>query len=258
MRVTTWNVNSIRSRLERVTDWLGRREPDVVGLQEIKVTDDLFPRDAFESLGYHVETFGQKTYNGVALISKSPPTDLACGFPEGQDDQARLIAGRFDGTAVVNVYVPNGQDVESEKFPYKLGWLAKLRTFLDGWASPDEPLLLMGDFNIAPDERDLYDPEGWRGKVHFHPDEHKALAHIQAWGLRDLFRDHHEDAGLYSWWDYRQLAFPKNRGLRIDLILGTEAAAARCQGVVIERDERKGKKPSDHAPVTAFLDEPVG
>ncbi len=256
MRLTTWNVNSIRTRLDRVLDWLGRREPDVLGLQEIKVTDEVFPRAEIEALGYHVETFGQKTYNGVAFISKAPPTDLVRGFGESDEEQRRLIAGRFDGVAVVCVYVPNGQDVESDKFAYKLAWLEKLRAFLDGWASPDEPLLLMGDFNIAPDERDLYDPEGWRGKVHFHPDEHAALGRIQDWGLADLFRAHEEGAGMYSWWDYRQLAFPKNRGLRIDLILGTEAARARCEGVVIERAERKGKKPSDHVPVTAFLDEP--
>ena len=257
MQVTTWNVNSIRSRLERVLDWIERRRPDVLGLQEIKVADDVFPRTAFEDLGYHVETFGQKTYNGVALVTKSPPQDLVRGFGEGDEEQRRLIAARVDGVAVVCVYVPNGQDVESEKFPYKLAWLEKLRAFLDDWASPDEPLLLMGDFNIAPDERDLYDPEGWRGKVHFHPDEHAALARLRSFGLRDLFRDHEDAAGIYSWWDYRQLAFPKNRGMRIDLILGTEAAARRCQGVLIERQERKGKKPSDHAPVTAFLDEPA-
>ena len=258
MKITTWNVNSIKVREDRVLDWLGRREVDVLGLQELKTTDDKFPRENLEGAGYHAEVYGQPTYNGVALLSKEAPADVVRGFGE-EDEQARLIAGRYGDVKVVCVYVPNGQAVDSPKFPYKLDWLTKLGAFLESWASPDEALLLIGDFNIAPDERDVWDPDLWKGKVHFHPKEHAALDALKAWGLRDLFREHVEEAGRYSWWDYRQLAFPKNKGLRIDLILGTEAAAKRCTGVVMERDERKKRdtgKPSDHIPVTAFLDEP--
>ncbi|MHC5009479.1 MAG: exodeoxyribonuclease III [Planctomycetota bacterium] len=255
MKITTWNVNSIRSRLERVLDWMERRRPDVLCLQETKVTDDVFPRDAFEALGYHVEAHGQKTYNGVALISRRPLTDVVRGLGDDPDHQRRLIAATAGDVRVVCVYVPNGEAVDSPKFAYKLEWLGELRRFLDAWTSPEESVLVLGDFNVAPDDRDVHDPEAWRGHVLFHPREHAALAEVCGWGLEDLFRKHEDGAGFYTWWDYRQLAFPKNAGLRIDLVLGTPAAAARCEAVRIERDERKGKKPSDHAPVTAYLDE---
>jgi exodeoxyribonuclease-3 len=252
VKIITWNVNSIRSRLERALALLERHQPDVLCLQETKVQDEIFPRADFESAGYHVELHGQKTYNGVALISKEPAEDVARGFPgDGEDAQARLIAGTFAGVRVIDVYVPNGQDVESEKFPYKLGWLKQLHDEIAAAHTPDDPVVLLGDFNIAPDERDLYDPEAFRGRIHFHPKEHEALARLSAWGFEDLFRAHHEEAGFYSWWDYRQLGFPKNRGLRIDLVLGTPPMRARCTGCEIDREERKGKKPSDHAPVIA-------
>lgn len=256
MKITTWNVNSIRSRLERALAWLDRREPDVVALQETKVVDEVFPREPFEERGYHVETFGQKTYNGVALLSKHPLQDVVRGFGDDPDEERRLIAATVEGVKVVDVYVPNGKEVESPKFPFKLGWLDRLSAFLADYASSDEPLLLLGDFNIAPEDRDVHDPDAWRGKVLFHPKEHEALAKIQdTLGLTDLFRQHEDGDGLFTWWDYRQLGFPRNAGLRIDLLLGTASLAGRCEAVLIERDERKGKKPSDHAPVTGYFDE---
>lgn len=254
MKIASWNVNSIRSRHDRVVSWLERHEPDVLALQETKVVDDQFPREAIEAAGYHIALFGQKTYNGVALLSREPAQNVVCGFPDDDDDaQRRLIAGTFGGIRVVDVYVPNGQSVESDKFPFKLGWLERLRSFLDGTPATED-LVLLGDFNIAPDQRDVHDPDAFRGQVHFHPKEHEALAHIQAWGLHDLFRLHHEEGGRYSWWDYRRLGFPRNAGLRIDLILGSASLRERCSACEIDRDERKGAKPSDHAPVWATFD----
>ena len=254
MKITTWNVNSIRARLERVLDWLDRRQPDVAALQETKVVDEAFPRAAFEERGYHVETYGQKTYNGVALISREPPTEVVMGFGD-PEEQRRMMAAVVDGVRVVNVYVPNGQAVDSPKYPYKLEWLGKLRTFLDDWAPHDEPVLVLGDFNVAPTDLDVHDPEVWKDKVLCSEPERDALARVCGWGLLDLFREHDEEAGRYTWWDFRTLGFQRDAGLRIDLVLGSEAAAERCRDVVIERDERKGQKPSDHAPVTAWLDE---
>ncbi len=254
MKVCTWNVNSIRSRLERILAWTRREEPDLLCFQEIKTTDELFPAAPFTELGYHVETWGQPTYNGVAILSRTRLADVTRGLPgDGPEAQRRLIAATVKGVRIINVYVPNGQSPESDKFLFKLEWLGRLRDWLDATASPSEPLLLLGDFNIAPDERDVHDPERWRGKVHFHPKEHEALARITAWGLFDLFRKHHTEGGFYSWWDYRQLAFPKNHGLRIDLVLGTAPMLDRCKGSTIHRDERKGEGPSDHVPVVVEI-----
>jgi exodeoxyribonuclease-3 len=255
MKIATWNVNSIRSRVERVAAWTERERPDVLCFQEIKTTDDGFPFDVFADLGYEAEVFGQKTYNGVAILSRLPMTKVVRNLP-GDEPEAprRLIAATIDKVRIVNVYVPNGQSPESEKFVYKMDWLARLRAFLDETAKPGGSLVLLGDFNIAPEERDVRYPDLWRGHIHFHPKEHAALARITSWGLYDLLRKHHEEGGLYSWWDYRQLAFQKNNGLRIDLILGTKRMLNRCTGVEIHRDERKGESPSDHVPVVAEFD----
>ncbi|HYX24680.1 MAG TPA: exodeoxyribonuclease III [Thermoanaerobaculia bacterium] len=252
MKIATWNVNSIRSRVERVAAWTERERPDVLCFQEIKTTDDLFPLEPFADLGYRAEVFGQKTYNGVAILTRKPLTKVVRNLPDDPPDAPRrLLAGTVDRVRIVNVYVPNGQSPESDKFVYKLDWLARLRSFLADSASPKDPLVLLGDFNIAPEERDVRYPDLWRGHVHFHPREHEALARITSWGLHDLLRKHHEEGGLYSWWDYRQLAFQKNNGLRIDLVLGTAPMLKRCKGVTIHRDERKGESPSDHVPVVA-------
>jgi exodeoxyribonuclease III len=255
MKIATWNVNSIRSRIERVADWTAREKPDVLCLQEIKTTDDGFPLDVFAGLGYQAEVFGQKTYNGVAILSREPMTKVVRNLPDDEPEAPRrLIAATIGKIRVVNVYVPNGQSPESEKFVYKMDWLARLRAFLDAAAKPGGSLILLGDFNIAPEERDVRYIDLWRGHVHFHPKEHEALARITSWGLHDLLRKHHEETGLYSWWDYRQLAFQKNNGLRIDLILGTKPVLKRCAGVEIHRDERKGESPSDHVPVVAEIE----
>jgi exodeoxyribonuclease-3 len=254
MLVATWNVNSIRSRLDRVLAWTGRVQPDVLCLQEIKTTDDLFPAAAFADLGYEAAVFGQRTYNGVAILSRKPIRDVVRNLPGDEPDaQRRLLAATIGGIRFVNVYVPNGQSPESEKFVYKMEWLGRLRAFLDETASPDDPLVLLGDFNIAPEERDVHDLKLWRGKIHFHPKEHAALAEVVEWGLHDLFRKHHEEGGFYSWWDYRMLAFPRNNGLRIDLVLGTAPILERCTGAEIDRDERKGDQPSDHVPVVVAI-----
>ncbi len=252
MRIATWNVNSVRSRLERVLAWTERERPDVLCLQEIKTTDDLFPLEPFAELGYRAEVFGQKTYNGVALLSLKPAAKVARNLPDDEPGApSRLIAGTVGRVRIVNVYVPNGQSPESDKFVYKMDWLQRLRAFLEATAKPEDPLVLLGDFNIAPEERDVRYPDLWRGHIHFHPEEHAALARITSWGLHDLLRKHHEEGGIFSWWDYRQLAFQKNNGLRIDLILGTQKMLDRCTGVEVFRDERKGESPSDHVPVVA-------
>ena len=252
MQVVTWNVNSVRSRKDRVAAWLESHGPDVVCLQETKTVDETFPVDAFSALGYKLALFGQKTYNGVAILARSDLTNVRRGLPgDGPDDQKRILVADVAGVTVVNIYVPNGSEVGSEKFAYKMDWLQRLRAYLDDDFDPAAPMVLCGDFNIAPQERDCHDPEEWRGKVLFHPDEHAALARLRDWGLVDAFRLHHQEEGHFSWWDYRAAAFRRNRGMLIDHLLVTGSLAARCTGVVIDRDERAGEKPSDHAPVTA-------
>ncbi len=255
MRIATWNVNSIRSRLARVVDWTAREQPDVLCMQETKTVDDLFPAAPFEELGYHVETFGQPTYNGVAILSRKPLKDVVRGLPDDAPD-AQRAAHRGHGRRRADRERLRARTASRRTATSSsTSWSGSpgLREFLDVSASPADPLLLLGDFNIAPDERDVHDPERWRGKIHFHPREHDALAGVMRWGLHDLFRKHHEEGGFYSWWDYRMLAFPKNHGLRIDLILGTKAMLARCTGSAIHRDERKGEQPSDHVPVIVEL-----
>lgn len=255
MKIATWNVNSVRVREERLIRWLGAHGPDALCLQELKVQDAAFPTAAVTGAGYRAAVFGQKTYNGVAVLSRSAPTDVSCGLLDGVDDpQARLVGATVDGVRVLSAYVPNGSEVGSPKYAYKLEWLARLRAYLERHHRPDEPLALCGDFNIAPDERDLNAPEQWRGSVLFNDEVRGALADLLSWGLVDALRLHHEEGGLYSWWDYRQLGFPRNDGLRIDHILVTTPLAERCTSSFIDRDERKGKQPSDHAPVVAVFD----
>jgi len=252
VRVVTWNVNSVRSRLDRVGAWLERHEPDVVCLQETKTVDETFPAGPLEALGYSLALFGQKTYNGVAILSRLKMTGIRRGLPgDGPEDQKRLIAAEIGGVTVINVYVPNGSQVGSEKFTYKLAWLARLRDYLANSFDPQAPLVLCGDFNIAPEDRDVHDPEEWRGKVLFHPDEHAALLRLREWGMVDALRLHHTQDGLYTWWDYRAASFRRNRGLCIDHLLLTRPLAERCLEVTIDKEERGGEKPSDHAPVMA-------
>jgi exodeoxyribonuclease-3 len=250
IKIVSWNVNSIRARLGRAVAWLKKHEPDVLCIQESKVEDALFPRAEFEALGYRCELYGQKTYNGVAILSKHEAADVRKGLADDGDcGQRRLIAATIGGIRIVNVYVPNGESVDSEKFIYKKEWLRKLEVYLKAECKSDRPLLLLGDFNIAPEDRDVHDPALWRGKVLFHPEEHAALRSIMALGFDDALRLKHDEAGLYTWWDFRTLAFQRGNGLRIDLLLTNRALSARCRDVWIDREERKGEKPSDHAPV---------
>ncbi|HKA52487.1 MAG TPA: exodeoxyribonuclease III [Candidatus Binatia bacterium] len=256
MHIATWNVNSIRARKERVLAWVMAQQPDVLCLQETKVTDDTFPRADFEALGYHVITSGQRTYNGVAILSRTPPAEVSRVFADGGDEQeARFLTAGIAGVRVVCVYVPNGQVVGGEKFADKLSWFGRLRRYLDHHCDPGGRLALCGDLNVAPEPRDVHDPAAWQGTVLFHPQARAALRDLCAWGLVDAFRLHHSEGGLYSWWDYRQLSFPKNHGLRIDHILVTPPLAAHCTGARIDRETRKGQGASDHAPVLASFSE---
>jgi exodeoxyribonuclease-3 len=255
MRIATWNVNSLRARWEIVLDWLRQDGPDVVCLQETKMTDDLFPGASLAEMGYHAVFVGQKTYNGVAILSRLPLTDVALALPEAPgEDEKRFIAATVQGLRVINVYVPNGQAVDSPKFPYKLAWLERLRIFLATAYTLEDALVLCGDFNVAPEPRDVYDATKVDGEILFHPEERAAFARFLGWGLLDALRLHHEEGGLYSWWDYRAAAFRRNLGFRIDHILVTPPLAARCTAVTLVRDLRKLPKPSDHIPVVATFE----
>jgi exodeoxyribonuclease-3 len=262
LKIITWNVNSVRTRMERVAALLERHDPDVLCLQEIKVVDDDFPAADFEDLGYSSAIHGQKTYNGVAILSREGIDDVVRGFPgDPVPDEARLIAGTLPGAAIgetdglrlVNLYVVNGQSVGSDKYRLKLAWLDALIRWISESHDPEAPLLLVGDFNIAPEERDVHDPERWRGQVLFSDPERERLRRMLDWGLQDLQRVHTEKGGLFTWWDYRMGAFHRGWGLRIDLGLGTAPVARHLTEVAIDRDERKPTsgegKPSDHAPV---------
>ncbi|MFO7156885.1 MAG: exodeoxyribonuclease III [Pseudomonadota bacterium] len=254
MWIATWNVNSIRARRERLLAWLERRSPDVVLLQELKCQlSDLEAID-LAGLGYHVAANTQRTYNGVAILSKTPLEDVVMGLQDDvEDPQARLVAATTRGIRFLSAYVPNGSEVSSEKWAYKLQWLERLRLHLERHYDPGMPLVLGGDFNVAPDERDVHDPAEWETTVLFHPEARQAYRRLLDWGLEDTFRIHNQEPGTYSWWDYRMLAFPKNRGLRIDLILATRPLRERVAESFVDRDERKGKQPSDHAPVLLRL-----
>ncbi|MCA8942696.1 MAG: exodeoxyribonuclease III [Planctomycetes bacterium] len=255
MKIATWNVNSVRARMPRLQPWLEENAPDVVCLQETKVVDDLFPLEPFEEAGYNVVKFGQKSYNGVAILSRQPIEDAVYGFPDDADDaQKRVLGGTVGDTMFLNLYVPNGSSVGSEKYEYKLAWLARLAEFLEERYSPDERLVVTGDFNITFDDRDVHDPEAWHEKILCSTAEREALARVTEFGLIDALRKHHEEPGIYTWWDLRGGAFWKNHGLRIDHFLMTQPALDACTQVEVDRDQRKGKGASDHAPVLAWLD----
>ncbi|HJP05102.1 MAG: exodeoxyribonuclease III [Chromatiales bacterium] len=249
MRVASWNVNSIRVRLEQVLEWLDGEQPDVLGLQEIKMQTNNFPVDAFREVGYYCAVDGQKTYNGVALLSKVEAQDVHRGIPDLEDEQRRVIAGTFNGSRVINLYVPNGQSVGSEKYEYKLGWLKVLRAWLKDELAEHERLVVMGDFNIAPDDSDVHDPEEWAGKILCSDGEREALQALLALGLQDSFRLFDQPEATFSWWDYRTAGFRRNRGLRIDLLLVSNAIAKTCDASKIDKEPRMLERPSDHAPV---------
>ncbi len=250
MRIATWNVNSVRARQDRLVAFLGRHKPDVLCLQELKAETDEFPMEVVRELGYEAAVHGQRTYNGVAILAKTPIEDVRMGMGD-DDEQARLIAGTVRGIRILCAYVPNGGEPASPKFAYKLEWMKRLAAHLAATYSPDAALALCGDFNVAPTDLDVKNPDAWKDSVLARPEARVALAKIRAFGLTDTLRLHQPEGGLFSWWDYRMLAFPKNDGLRIDHVDVTAPLAARCLGVKIDRDERKGKLASDHAPVMA-------
>jgi exodeoxyribonuclease-3 len=255
VKLATWNINSIRARNDRLLAWLEKERPDVLCLQETKVEDAAFPVDALAKAGYQVATFGQRSYNGVAILSTQPLADVTRAFGDGEDDgDARVIAATAHGVRVVCVYVVNGQELTSDRYPYKLAWLRRLRAMLDRTAKPDQPLVVCGDMNVAPDDRDVWSPEKWREQIHCSTPEREALAYVLGFGLTDVFRKHHGDEKVYSWWDYRGVAFFKDQGLRIDHIFATTSVADRCTSCTIDRSARKGQDASDHAPVIAVIE----
>jgi exodeoxyribonuclease-3 len=256
MKLATWNVNSLKIRLPHVLDWLARHSPDVLCLQELKLDDPHFPTAAFTDAGYHAAFSGQKTYNGVAILSRSIPADVQMGIPGYDDPLRRAIAASVDGIRVVCWYVPNGQSVDSDKYQYKLEWLIRATEWLRGEVSRHERIAVTGDFNIAPEDRDVHDPALWRGQVLCTDAERAAFRDWVELGLVDSFRLFDQPGGIFSWWDYRMLGFQKNHGLRIDHILLSPALATLCERVWIDRAERKKTQPSDHAPVVAELRRP--
>ena len=253
MKLATWNVNSIKVRLAQLLDWLGAVRPDVVCLQEIKIEDVKFPRAELEGVGYRVVVSGQKTYNGVAILSLTPSQDLALDIPGFPDVQKRVIAATIDGIRVICVYCPNGQAVGSEKYAYKLRWYAALRDYVAAELARHPALALAGDFNVAPEDRDVHDPKAWEGQVLVSEPERAAWRALTALGLKDAFRLFEQPEKVFSWWDYRMLGFRRNAGLRIDHVLLSETLAGRCQGSSVDKAPRKLERPSDHAPVVAEL-----
>lgn len=253
MLIATWNVNSLKVRLPHVLDWLAAHQPDVLCLQETKQEDSQFPLDAFQQAGYRASFSGQKTYNGVAIISKIAQTQVLFGLPDFPDEQKRLIAATINGIRAVCVYVPNGQSVDSDKYHYKLSWLAALHEWLKEELARYPKLVLLGDFNIAPEDRDVHDPKAWEGNVLVSEPERAAFCALEQLGLYDSFRLFEQPDKSYSWWDYRMMAFRRNMGLRIDHILLSTALVPACTGCTIDRAPRKLERPSDHAPVLVEL-----
>lgn len=254
MKLATWNINSLAVRLPQVLDWLAANPVDVLVLQETKLTDDKFPREQIEAAGYAVQCFGQKTYNGVALLSRRPATEIVFNIPGHDDPQARVITATANGVRVVGAYMPNGQSVDSDKFPYKLAWLAALRDWLQTELQAHPQLVLMGDYNIAPEDRDVHDPAAWAGQVLCTVEERAHFQGLLDLGLHDAFRLFEQAPKLWSWWDYRMLAFRKNQGLRIDHILVSDALKPRVRSCTIDKLPRKNERPSDHAPVWAEIE----
>ena len=251
MKIATWNVNSMKVRLPHVLEWLGSEAPDVLVLQEIKQVTEAFPTEAIAEAGYQSVASGQKTYNGVAVISREAPEDNVTDFPGFEDPQRRILASTIGDVRVVNLYVPNGSSVGSEKFDYKLSWLDALRGFLESEMAAHEKLVVLGDFNIAPDDRDVYDPEKWGDDILCSPKEREALKALIDLGLSDVYRQFDQPEQTFSWWDYRAAGFRRNAGLRIDLILASEALAGVCEKSYIDREPRTWERPSDHTPVIA-------
>ena len=260
MRIATWNVNSLNARLPRVEEWLAQARPDILCMQETKLSDDAFPALTFAGLGYDAVHHGEGRWNGVAVLSRVGITDVIDGFADGgpPDGEARLLTATCGGVRVVTVYVPNGREVGHEQYHHKLRWLGRLRAHLDAVADASGDVVVGGDFNVAPDDRDVWDPTACNGGTHVSPPEREALADVTAFGVVDVLRRRYDDDGLYSWWDYQAGAFHKHWGMRIDLLLASPSLADRLSWVLVDRNARKGQKPSDHAPLVAdFADATV-
>ena len=251
MKLATWNVNSIKVRLPQLLDWLATAKPDVLCLQELKTEEPKFPRAELASAGYQAVVLGQKTYNGVAILSPSEPADRSEGIPGFADEQRRVIAATIGDTRVICVYCPNGQAVGSEKYDYKLRWFAALKEYLAAELQRHPKLAVAGDFNVAPEDRDVHDPKAWEGQVHVSEAERSAWQALLGLGLTDTFRLFEQPEKIYSWWDYRMLGFRRNAGLRIDQILVSAALAKSCTSCIVDKAPRKLERPSDHAPVVA-------
>ncbi len=255
LKVASWNVNSLKVRLEQVLQWLDSTKVDILALQETKVIDEQFPAQLFQERGFHVAFSGQKTYNGVAIISKHPIQDVVTDIPELIDPQRRILAATIAGIRLINLYIPNGAAVGTDKYEYKLMWLEKVIAFIKQQLSSYPQLSVVGDFNIAPEDRDVHSPEEWSGCVLVSPQERQAFASCIALGLKDSFRNFEQDDQLFSWWDYRAGSFRRNRGLRIDHILLSEALSAKCIESCIDVEPRRAERPSDHAPVWVTLND---
>ncbi len=255
-RFATWNINSLKVRQERVEHWLTDIRPDIVCFQETKIADSAFPQLAFESLGYSAAHHGEGRWNGVAILSRSGIEDVSFGFADGvePDSEARLMTARCDGITIVSIYAPNGRAVGSEHYEYKLSWFERLGSHLDAVTSPGDAVIVAGDFNIAPADVDVYDPAAFEGETHVTKAEREHLGALLDRGFSDIFRQQHPDAErVFSWWDYRRGDFHEGRGMRIDLVLGSRPVAERVEWCIIDRNARKGKMPSDHAPVIVDL-----
>ena len=251
MKIATWNVNSMNVRLPHVLEWLQSHEPDVLVLQEIKQLTEKFPADALAEAGYRSLASGQKTYNGVAVISKEPANEPVTDFPDFEDPQRRVLATTIGDTRIIDLYVPNGSEVGSEKYAYKLEWLASLRNFLEAEMATHENVVVLGDFNIAPADADVYDAEKWGDAILCSPQDRAALTALLDLGLTDVFRTFDQPESTFSWWDYRAAGFRRNAGLRIDLILTSASMTERCTASYVDKEPRAWERPSDHAPVVA-------
>jgi exodeoxyribonuclease-3 len=253
MRLATWNVNSVKVRLAQLLDWLGSAQPDIVCLQELKTEETKFPRAELEAAGYACAVNGQKTYNGVALLARAPLAEIVPDMPGFPDEHHRVIAATVHGLRVVCVYCPNGQAVGSEKYAYKLRWFAALREYLQAELARHPRLAVAGDFNVAPEDRDVHDPKAWEGQVHVSEPERAAWRALLALGLQDSFRLFEQAEKVFTWWDYRMLGFRRNAGLRIDHVLLSQALAANCTASGVDKAPRKLERPSDHAPALVEL-----
>jgi exodeoxyribonuclease-3 len=254
MKIATWNVNSLKVRLPHVLDWLAASQADVLCLQETKLTDENFPADEIREAGYHVVYSGQKTYNGVTIISRQEAGDIVTDVPGLDDPQRRILAATINGVRILDLYVVNGQEVGSEKYAHKLHWLEKVTDYISGQLQTHDKFVTLGDFNIAPDDRDVHDPEAWHERILCSTPERDALQKIIALGLTDVFRLFDQAEKSYSWWDYRAGAFRRNRGLRIDLILASESLSKQCTSCTIDKEPRALERSSDHTPVVAKFD----